>query len=287
LVNGGGFEPEAEMAFDGGRLGAFLAMIPHHSMSFEQPFGPMITTYYAAMTMRHMYEFGTTHEQLAAVAVAFRQHAHRNPAARFRDLITIEDVLESRFVCDPLHLLDCGGGVRGASGAAIVVSAADRAQDLRRQPVRIIGMGLAQSAYFMGTLAKGNGRFDLVRTVARAAAESAFAEAEITPDDIDMVQTHDNFTSSVIIHLEDCGFCPKGEGGPFVADGKLGPEGSLPTNTDGGHMNHPGSLLARQIEAVQQLRGECGPRQIPAEVAFTIANAGIASTTAVAILTRD
>jgi acetyl-CoA acetyltransferase len=101
------------------------------------------------------------------------------------------------------------------------------------------------------------------------------------------VQTHDNFTSSVLIHLEDCGFCPKGEGGPFVEGGTLGPDGALPTNTDGGHMNHPGSLLARQIEGVRQLRGESGPRQVrDAEVAFTIANAGIASTTATAILTR-
>jgi acetyl-CoA acetyltransferase len=287
LCNGGGFEPEAEMAFDGGRLGAFLAMIPHHSMSYEQPFGPMITTYYAAMTMRHMYEFGTTSEQLAEVAVASRKHAHLNPAAKFRDLITIEDVLDSRMVCDPLHLLDCGGGVRGASGAAIVVSAADRARDLRQPPVSVAGMGLGQSAYFMGALAKGNGRFDLVRTVAGASAEAAFAEAGMVPADVDTVQTHDNFTSSVLIHLEDCGFCPKGEGGSFVEGGRLGPGGALPTNTDGGHMNHPGSLLARQIEAVRQLRGESGPRQVrDAEVAFTIANAGIASTTATAIFVR-
>jgi acetyl-CoA acetyltransferase len=289
LCNGGGFEAEAEAAFDGGRLGAFLAQIPHHSVSFEQPYGPMISSYYAAAAMRHMYEFGTTSEQFAAVAVAFRKHASLNPRATFRDPITVDDVLSSRVVCSPLHMLDCGGGVRGNGGAALILSSREQARDLRRPPVWLLGVGLAASPYFMGALCRGDGEHDLVRTVVADAAKAAFGQAGVTPEDIDNVQLHDNFTSTVVIHIEDAGFCKKGEGGPFVQDGALEIGGRLPTNTDGGHMNFGPVPPARQVEGIRQLRGDVEPgRQVPnSRLSLTMATAGVMSTAGVAIFGRD
>jgi acetyl-CoA acetyltransferase len=288
ICNGGGFDPEAEQAFDGGRLGAFLAQIPHHSLTYEQPFGPMITTYYAASAMRHMYEFGTTSAQLAEVAVALRHHASLNPDAVFRNRITVDDVLSSRLVCSPLHLLDCGGGVRGSGGGAMIVSSAAQARDTRKRPIWILGAGLAQSAYFMGSLCRGGDGYGLTRTVGSKAGATAFGEAGVKPADIDTAQFHDNFTYTVLVHLEDSGFCKKGEGGPFVSGGALGPGRKLPTNTDGGHLNHGGALLARQIEAVRQLRHEARGYQVKdAKLAFTASTAGVASTFSTTIFARD
>jgi acetyl-CoA acetyltransferase len=140
----------------------------------------------------------------------------------------------------------------------------------------------------MGSLCRGGDGYDLVRTVGSKAAATAFGEAGVAPAEIDTVHLHDNFTYTVLCHLEDFGFCQKGEGGPFVEGGTLGPGGALPTNTDGGHMNHGGALLARQIEAVRQLRNECGERQVlDARLAFTASTAAVASTFAAAVFARD
>ena len=242
-----------------------IAVSPTHSVSYEHPFGPLMATFYAALAQRHMYEFGTTSEQLASVAVAQRRHASLNPEAIMRDPITIDDVLASRMISSPFHLLDCCINSDGA--AAFIVSGADRARDLRQPPVYVLGLGYAQSAYYMGTLSRGDPRsgFGLVSTVGKNAADYAFAEAGVTRDDIDFVELYDNFTMTPIVQLEDFGFCKKGEGGPFVEGGRIELGGELPLNTHGGlhscAFTPAGYVL--WVEAVRQLRGACGDNQVP------------------------
>ena len=231
-----------------------------------------------------MHEFGTTPEQLAAVAVTMRQHAASNPQAQKRDPITVDDVVSSRLVADPLHKLDCC--VISDGGAACVVTTAERAADLDRAPVYILG-GAHATTHQMNLSAMA----DLTVTGAAQCGPLAFARAGVAPADVDVAQLYDSFTITVVLTVEDLGFCQKGEGGEFVADGGLGLGGRLPTNTDGGGLSacHPGMRGMFLIhEAVRQLRGEAGPTQVPgATVAVAHGTGGMLSASATLILGRE
>ncbi|MEG3152564.1 thiolase family protein [Sphingomonas sp. ZT3P38] len=267
-----------------------------HSMEFETPFGVHVPGFYALLAARHMHEFGTTSEQLAAIAVACRRHASLNPAAQKRDPITIADVLNSRMVADPLHLLDCS--LISDGGHAMLVTSLEMARDLKRTPIRLAGLGQAQSYYHMGHLATAVGappemarHHDLTHTVQPVAAKQAFEEAGITPADVDVAELYDSFTITALLQLEDLGFCKKGEAGPFAEGGRLELGGELPINTHGGMLSyaHPGATggMAHIVEAVRQLRGECGDRQVvDCEVALATNVSAVSSTHSVAVLTR-
>jgi acetyl-CoA C-acetyltransferase len=223
---------------------------------FEAPLGPTVLNSYALVAQRHMHEFGTTAEQLAEIAVTIRRHAGLNPAAKFREPITVEDVLASRIVSSPLHLLDCCIITDG--GGAIVVTKADRVPDLRKKPVRILGGSEALCHTSMGNR-------DLTDMAAAQSGPRAMAMAAVRHADVDLCMIYDSFTITVLETLENLGFCRKGEGGAFVQNGRIGLGGGLPVNTDGGGLssNHPGMRgIFLVIEAVEQLRGECGQRQV-------------------------
>jgi acetyl-CoA C-acetyltransferase len=223
---------------------------------FEAPYGPTVVGSYALVAQRHMHEYGTKPEQLAEIAVTIRRHAGLNPAAKFRAPITVDDVMASRLVSSPLHLLDCCIITDG--GGAVVVTTAQRARDLKKQPVSVLG----GSEACRHTAA---GERDLTRIAAAQSGARAMAMAGVKHDDVDMCMIYDSFTITVLATLEDLGFCKKGEGGAFVENGRIGLGGELPVNTDGGGLssNHPGMRgMFLLIEAVKQLRGECGPRQV-------------------------
>ncbi|TYK52659.1 thiolase domain-containing protein [Actinomadura decatromicini] len=215
---------------------------------------------YALAAMRHMHEFGTTSRQLAEVKVAASLHARHNPNAFLRKAVTVEDVLSSPMISDPLHRLDCC--VMTDGGGAVVVASAEVARRLPRRSVAVLGHGEAAK----GT---GTGRPDLSHTAAVWSGPAAFAESGVTPGDVDYASIYDSFTITALMALEDLGFCEKGEGGRFVEDGALvAPHGRLPMNTDGGGLcnNQPDNRggMARMIEAVRQLRGEAAPEvQVP------------------------
>ena len=268
-----------------------------HSLEFEIPFGAHVPGIYAMVAARHMHEFGTTPEQLAAIPVACRKHAGLNPQARKRDPITVEDVLASRMVATPLHLLDCS--IVADGGGAIIVTSLERARDLKAKPVRMLGLGQAQSYYYMGFLAKAVGQtpdrksdFDLVRTVQSEAARQAFGEAGIAPADIDVAELYDSFSITALLQLEDLGFCKKGEGGAFAEGGRIELGGALPINTNGGMLSfaHTGTSggMHHFIEAARQIRGECGPRQVEgAELAIATNVSAVASNHSLCIMGRD
>jgi acetyl-CoA C-acetyltransferase len=211
--------------------------------------------------MRHMHEFGTTSEQLAWVKVAASHHAQYNPHAMLRDVVTVEDVVNSPMISDPLHRLDCC--VVSDGGGALVVTTPEIAKSLKRPLVRLIGHGEA----FKGP--NGGRQLDLTYSAGVWSGPAAFAEAGVTPQDIKYASIYDSFTITVVIQIEDLGFCKKGEGGRFVADGNLiSGVGKLPWNTDGGGLcnNHPVNRggITKIIEAVRQLRGEAHPKvQVP------------------------
>ena len=227
---------------------------------WEAPFGPVTPNIYALCAMRHMHQFGTTSEQLAWVKVAASHHAQHNPHAMLRDVVTVADVLASPVISDPLHRLDCC--VVSDGGGALVVTSPAAARGLKRPLVRVLGAGEA----FKGQDA---GAVDLTYSGAAWSGPAAFAMAGVTPLDIHYASIYDSFTITVLIQLEDLGFCAKGEGGRFVADGNLiSGVGRLPFNTDGGGLcnNHPANRggITKVIEAVRQLRGEAHPAvQVP------------------------
>jgi acetyl-CoA C-acetyltransferase len=231
---------------------------------------------YALAASRHMHEFGTTSEQLAWIKVAASEHAQHNPNALLRDVVTVDDVVSSPLVADPLHRLDCCVVTDG--GGAVVVVHPDVATELGRAGASVLGHGEA--------LKHGDtGRVDLTYSAARWSGPAAFAEAGVTPADIQYVSIYDSFTITVLIALEDLGFCAKGAGGAFVADGALrSPGGRLPFNTDGGGLcnNHPANRggMTKIIEAVRQLRGEAHPAvQVPGcELALAHGTGGALST---------
>ena len=229
-------------------------------MQYENPFGLAgPPTGYALAAARHMHEFGTTSEQLAEVAVATRKWAALNPKAMMRDPLTIDDVLASRMISWPLHLLDCCL-VTDAGGAVVVTSAA-RARDCARRPVWVLGTGEA-STHVMVSQMPDFARWD----AARMSGERAFAHAGMRHEDIDVALLYDAFTIVPIMALEALGFCKPGEGGAFVAGQRTAPGGDFPMNTNGGGLSyqHTGMYgIFTLIEAVRQLRGECGARQVP------------------------
>ncbi len=248
---------------------------------FEVPYGPLVPSLYALIAQRHMHEFGTTPEQLAEVAVAIRQHAGLNPNAHKRDPLTIDDVLSSRMITTPLHVLDCAIVSDGA--AAVIVTRQDRAQGHKTKPVYLHGQGFGLRHSHIGE------HKDITTTGAVESGAAAFRSAGVTPADIDVAQIYDCFTITVIVELEDLGFCPKGEGGRFVEGGRIRPGGALPITThggllSGGHPGLPGGFF-HVVEAIRQLRGEAGQRQVPdAELALVHGNGGVASVHATLIL---
>lgn len=246
----------------------------------EAPYRPLYPiSSYALAASRHMHDYGTTREQLAEVALAARAWAQRNPAAFRREPLTREAVLASRPISDPLTKADCCLVTDG--GGALVLVAAERAPDLPAPPVYLLGVGAAISHRQIANMP------DLTATCAVESGRQAYAMAGLGPEDMDTAQLYDAFTINTILFLEDLGFCAKGEGGRFVEEGAIAPGGRLPVNTSGGGLscNHPGMYgLFPMIEAVEQLRGSAGERQVPgAEVALAHANGGVLSAQATAI----
>ena len=224
-------------------------------VAFEFPYGATVVNMYAMCAMRHMHEYGTTSEQLAWIKVAASHHAQHNPDAMLRDVVTVEDVVNSPMIADPLHRLDCC--VISDGGGALVVVAPEIAKSLNRPLIKMRGGGEALK-HQMG------GKVDLTYSAAVESGPAAFADAGLTPADIKYVSIYDSFTITVLMQLEDLGFAEKGQGGRLVADGNLiAGTGQLPFNTDGGGLcnNHPGNRggMTKVIEAVRQLRGEAHP----------------------------
>ncbi|MEM7122771.1 MAG: thiolase [Pseudomonadota bacterium] len=247
---------------------------------YETPYGPRYPiSSYALAASRHMYEFGTTREQLAEVAVAARQWAALNSDAMMRDPLTVDDVLASRLVCDPLSVRDCCLVTDGAG--AIVLTRADHAGDQPKPPVYLLGVGQAHWHRQISQMP------DLTVTAATESGVRAFAMAGLSPAEIDVAELYDAFTINTVLFLEDLGFCAKGEGGPFAASGAIAPGGSLPVNTNGGGLScvHPGMYgIFTVIEAIQQLRGEAGERQVGGtETAVSHGNGGHLSSQVTAI----
>ena len=261
---------------------ADAALAPRGPNQYEVPFGPTLISKYAMVARRHMHQYGTTSEQLAAIAVAMRKNASRNANAVMRDPITVADVLASRMIADPLHLLDCC--LRTDGGGAVVLTSAKRARSLRKPPVWVIGMGGAASHLSMAQME------DMTVSPAVRSGAAAFADAGITPRDVDVLQVYDAFTIMVLLTLEALGFCAPGEGGPFVEDGTLAYDGALPANTDGGGLssNHPGMRgLFLLIEAARQLRGESNAQVPDARIAVCNATGGFMSHCSTIVLAAD
>jgi acetyl-CoA acetyltransferase len=251
---------------------------------FEIPYGATVPAYYALIAQAHMDTYGTTPEQLAAVAVSARKHAALNGNAQMREIISVDDVLGSRMIADPLHLLDCS--LVSDGGAAVILTSAERANEFPHQPVYVLGVGEGH----------GHEHISQARSLTTSAAvesgRRAFKMAGLAPADIDVAEIYDCFTPVVLIELEDLGFCKKGEAGAFVEAGETALDGSLPMNTHGGLLSHchpgnPGSMFAL-TEAVTQLRHDAGARQVEnAEVALAHAQGGIMSSHATLILGRE
>jgi len=228
---------------------------------FEIPFGPTVPAFYALIARAHMEKYGTTAEQFAAIAVACRKHACLNPTAEMRTPITIDDVINSRMIADPLHLLDCS--LVSDGGSAIILTSAERAADFPHAPVYLLGVGEGHGHEHISQAQS------LTTSFAVESGRRAYAMAGLGPSDMDLAQLYDCFTPTVLVELEDLGFCEKGKGGEFVSDGGLqAPFGKLPFNTDGGGLcnNHPSNRggITKVIEAVRQLRNEAHPAvQVP------------------------
>jgi acetyl-CoA C-acetyltransferase len=236
---------------------------------FDAPFGATVVNMYAMSAARHMYEYGTTGEQLAWIKVAASHHAQHNPNALLRDVVTVEEVMASPVIADPLRRLDCCVITDG--GGAIIVAREDIARRLKRPLVKVRGTGesIKHSA---------GGRVVTTVSAAAVSGATAFAEAGITPADIDYASLYDSFTITTLIQIEDLGFCAKGDGGRFVAEGNLiSGVGKLPFNTDGGGLcnNHPANRggITKVIEAVRQLRGEAHPKVQVKDCRLALANA--------------
>ncbi|MBQ0718788.1 MAG: thiolase domain-containing protein [Gammaproteobacteria bacterium] len=233
---------------------------PPADYAFEAPFRPVVTNMYGMAAMRHMHEYGTTSEQLAWVKVAASHHAQHNEHAMLRNVVTVEDVLNSPMISDPLHRLDCC--VMSDGGGAVIVVAPEIAAQLKRPSVKVLGAGEAVKHL-------NGGKVDLTFSGARWSGPKAFEEAGVSQADIKYASIYDSFTITVVETLEDLGFCAKGDGGKFVADGNLiSGVGKLPFNTDGGGLcnNHPTDRggITKVIEAVRQVRGEAHPKvQVP------------------------
>jgi len=259
---------------------------PVLTMQFENTWGiPQPVGGYAMAAMRHMHEFGTTSAQLAEIAVATRKWAALNPAATMRGPMSIDDVLNSAMVADPLHLLDCCL-VTDGGGAVVMTSAENARAHGVKNPVHVRGYGEAHSHWSIGAMP------DLARlTSAEMSGGTALQMAGVKHEDFDVVEVYDSFTITVLMTLEALGFCKPGEGGRFVSGQRTAPGGEFPLNTNGGGLSygHPGMYgIFLLIEAVRQLRGECGPRQVPdCELALVHGTGGTLSSGATCILARS
>ncbi|MGW6151933.1 thiolase C-terminal domain-containing protein [Streptomyces sp. NPDC055144] len=240
-----------------GRRTSNLSFGARGPLQFEVPYGHSLIAKYAMAARRHMHEYGTTLEQLAEVAVQARANAALNPEAMFRDPVTVDDVLDGPMIADPFTKLHCC--IRSDGGAAVLLVAEDLLPDCAKSPVWVLGSGEYVSHTTMSEWD------DFTVSPAAVSGKLAFERAGVTPDEIDLAEIYDAFTYMTLATLEDLGFCAKGEGGPFVEKGRLLPDGGLPTNTDGGGLSaqHPGMRgLFLLVEAVRQLRGEAGERQV-------------------------
>ena len=250
---------------------------------FDMPWGHSLMAKYAMAARRHMHEFGTTIEQLAEIAVSARYNASLNPDAFSREPITIDDVQGERMMADPLTKLHCC--LRSDGGGAVVLASEDRARDCAKPPVWVLGSGEAVSHVTMSEWA------DFTSSPCEISGRLAFERAGLAPEDVDVCELYDAFTPMLLMTLEGLGFCKKGEGGPFVEDGKLRVGGALPTNTDGGGLSHchPGMRgMFLLVEAVRQLRGECGDRQVPgAQIACVNGTGGWFTSASTVLLGRD
>lgn len=263
---------------------AFASMSACGHPQFESPYGPSIPALYALIANAHMETYGTTQEQFAAVAVSSRKHAKLNSSAQKRDQISIGDVLNSRLIADPLHVLDCS--LVSDGGAAVVLTSAERANDYPHHPVFLLGVGEGHGHEHISQAQS------LTTSAAVESGKLAYEMAGLGPADIDVVMLYDCFTPVLLIELEDLGFCEKGQAGVFVEEGNIHPGGSLPVNTHGGLLSHchpgnPGSMF-HLTEAVRQIRGLAGDRQVDnAEVALVHGQGGIMSSHATLILGRE
>jgi acetyl-CoA acetyltransferase len=260
---------------DGGSAAAY-----GFARSLDAAYGQFgLNAMYAMVARRHMHLYGTTNDQLGAIAVAQRKWANKNPMAQFFDVpMTIEDYHRSRWIVEPFHLFDCCLVSNG--GLAVLVTSAERAGALKQPPVYIWGMGQGHP---------GGDPAETLTTGAVLAKQSAFAMAGITRDDVNVVELYDCYTFTVLVCLEDYGFCKKGEGGPFVADGKTGPGGALPVNTGGGQLSSFYMWgMTPLSEAIIQMRGRGGARQVPgAKIALVSGNGGLLSTHSTLVLANE
>lgn len=250
------------------------AASPREFNPYESPYRPLLPiSAYAMAASRHMHQYGTTREQLAEVAVAARKWALMNPKAWEKEPLTVEQVLNARMVSHPFTVRDCCLVVDG--GGALILTSAARAKSLKKKPVYVLGVGEALSHATISNMP------DLTVTAATQSGPKAFAMAKLKPSDVRMLSLYDAFTITPILFLEDLGYCPKGEGGRFVSGGTIAPGGKLPVNTSGGGLSycHPGMYgLLVMIEAVRQVRGECGQRQVRnCDVALAHGNGGVLS----------
>ena len=300
-IGGSSFEAHVGHAVAGIKAGLFeVALITYGSTNktnpprptyqaplttqYELPFGlPNTVGSYALAAMRHMHQYGTTSEQLAEIAVATRKWALLNEKAYKREPIEIADVLNSRYIAEPLHLLDCCLVTDG--GGAVIVASERIASQLKKKPVWVLGHGESHSHNTITNMP------DFTVTSARESGKAAFEMAGITHDEIDVAEIYDSFTITVLLSLEALGFCKPGEGGAFVSGQRTAPGGAFPMNTNGGGLSycHPGMYgIFLLIEAVRQLRGECNDRQVyDAKIALVHGTGGVLSSTSTVILGRD
>jgi acetyl-CoA acetyltransferase len=265
----------------GGGRGRGGMMGPSPQTEWELPHGlrqPMGS--YALAASRHMAMYGTTSEQLAQIAVTTRAWAGLNPKARYQDPITVDDVLSSKMISSPLHLLDCCLVTDGAG--AFVMTSAERARTLPKPPVYVLGAATCHDHSMISQMP------DLATTAGAVSGPAAFAQAGVKPGDVNVLMGYDSFTITQLLHFEDLGFCAKGEGGPFVESTNTGPGGTLPTNTNGGGLSytHPGMYgMFLLVEAVRQLRGEADARQVPGcEIAVAHGSGGVLSCMSTTVL---
>ncbi len=256
------------------RDGAVAALSEFGHAQFERPYGISIPASYALVARRYMHEHGTTLEQLAAISVEHRRHASRHPNAHKRELLTIEEVMASREICSPLRLLDCCLISDGA--AAMVVSSREGARDTSRHSVAILGAGQGHTHEHIVAAPS------LTDFGCKQSSRRAFEQAGVKPADIDVAEIYDSFTITLLVELESIGFFGRGEAGPAALGGALGLGGALPCNTHGGLLSygHSGAAggMFHAVEAVRQLRGEAGPRQVrDPELAFVHGDGGVLS----------
>jgi acetyl-CoA acetyltransferase len=250
--------------YSGGRIGMRVQQMPQFRIigEFEMPSGAIAPAQlYAVMARRHMELYGTTSLHFAEIAVSTRNNAMLNPNATMRRPMTVDDHQNSRMISDPLRLLDCS--LESDGGAAVVISAADRARDMRQQPVLVMGVAEGHP----DSPSAITQRPDMTTLGLAKAAPHAFAMAGVTPDDIDVAEIYDCFTYNVLCQIEDAGFCKKGEGGPFVASGAIRLNGKLPVNTHGGLLSQAHMAgMNHVVELVRQLRGTAAAQVAAAEI---------------------